>query len=486
MADKSNYPVAPREFPLALPRESTIGRLGQEANTRLINGYIEHHGADDDGKSQYTVYAAPGLTRFDSSTQTGAERGMIALNDSNMIALLGTQLCNITNGGVVTVVGAIAGDDRVTMARNMKASYPQIGIVTTTGSYYLLENSVLSTPTEVNLPNPNSITYVKGYFVYSISDGRIFSSPFDAGTGISATAFDYANSEADNNVRVYNHGGFLYVFGKSSFEIWQAGGTVPFPFTPLQQNIELGLLAAHSLAQNESGILWVDHKGIVRYGRDHSAQRVSTHSVERSIAKLSSSDQAAMIGYILVWHGHEYYMLTSSSWTWTYDIQAQRWFERKSYGADRWLVNNAIWFSGMYIAGSYSNGRLYTVSPFVYSEDSSDFVLEVWCKNAHNFPDGAIIDFLDIDIVTGVGVTTTTDEDAVDPNITIDYSDDGGKTFQGERSVSIGQVGDYHKLVRTGRWGRVTPKGRIWRFRASAAVFRGILSAVLKIRLANG
>lgn len=467
--------------PLVLPRESVKGRSGQEANTRLINGYFEHLGSDDSGKALYAVYAAPGLSRFDSGTQTGAERGMIALDDTNMIALLGTQLCNITNEGVLTVIGAIPGTDRVTMARNMNGT-PQIGIVTTSGSYYLLQGGVLSTPSEADLPIPNSITYVRGYFVFSISDGRIFSSPFDVGTGISAAAFDYANSEADSNVRVFNHAGFLYIFGRQSLEIWQASGTVPFPFAPIQQNIQLGLLAPYSLTQNELGMIWVDHKGIVRLGKDGGAVRISTHSVERDISTLSDTDKAALIGSVVVWHGHEYYVLNSSSWTWMFDIQAQRWFERKSYGVDRWIGNNAIWFDRKYIVGSYVNGRLYTIDPDVYSEDSQDFLMEVWCKNTHNFPDGVITDFMDIDVISGVGTSSTTDTDSVDPQLMVDFSDDGGKTFSGYRTASIGRTGDYNKLIRLGRLGRIGPKGRIWRFRANAAVLRGIISAVIKVR----
>jgi hypothetical protein len=40
-------------------------------------------------------------------------------------------------------------------------------------------------------------------------------------------------------------------------------------------------------------------------------------------------------------------------------------------------------------------------------------------------------------------------------------------------------------MVRSGRWGRTAQKGRIWRFRASAAVLRGILQASLRARTAN-
>jgi hypothetical protein len=470
---------------LPLPRESTIGRDGAEANTRVVNAYAEALGADQDGKAPFVIYAAPGLTRWDTGTIIGPERGMIALDDSNMVALLGTKLCNITDAGVVTLVGAIGGTGRVTMARNLNGT-PQIGIVTSdTQQYYLLQGGTLTQPSEANLPPPNSICYVRGYYVYSISDGRIFASPLDSGTGIDALSFDYANSEPDSNVRVVAHVGFLYIFGKSSLEIWQAAGTVPFPFGPIQQNIALGLLAPFSVTQTERGLIWVDHKGMVRFGRDGGAQRVSTYSVERAIALLSDADKAAIVGHIVTWQGHEYYVMSSPSWTWIFDTYAMRWYQRNSYGSPRWLVNDSVWFAGNYIVSSKDNGRLYKVDTENYSEDSTDYVMEVWCQNAHNFPNGFLVDALDIDIISGVGNNNSSNPADFDPQIMIDYSDDGGKTFSGERTMSLGKVGDFHKLVRTGRWGRVSQKGRIWRFRASAAVLRGIIQATIRGRTSN-
>jgi hypothetical protein len=472
---------------LPLPKESTIGRHGQDANCRVINGYVETYGQENDGKSPYGIYASPGLVRFDSGGQAGAERGMIVLDDNNMVALLGTQLCNITSAGVLTVVGTINGTGRVTMARNMNGT-PQIGIVgeeAGTPYYYLLQGGTLTQPTEANLSPPNSITYLRGYFVWSALDGKITSSPLDSGTGIDALAFDYANSESDSNVRVYASVGYLYIFGTRSLEIWQATGTIPFPFGPVQQNIALGLLARHSVAETEKGLLWVDHKGMVRYGRDGGAQRVSTHSVERAIASLSAADQADITGYIAVWQGHQYYILNSTGWTWVYDTDANRWYQRNSYGYDRWVPSNNIWFAGNYVAGSYQNGKLYRMDPEAYSDDSQDFILEIWCQQTHNFPGGVLLDSLDIDVLSGVG-NDAGNLAAQDPKILIDYSDDGGKTFAGERAVSIGRTGDYRRMVRTGRWGRTAQKGRIWRFRASASVLRGVLQASIRARPCNG
>src|SRR5579883_2413506 len=235
-------------IPLRLPAESTIGRDGQEANTRLINAYAEAHGADRDGKAAFTTYPVPGLTRFNQTSFTGAERGMILLDDSHLIAVLGVQVVQFTTAGASSVLANLAGSDRLTMARNLNST-PQIGIVNSTGQYYYLQRDTLTLPTEPNLPAPNSITYLGGYFVFGIGDGtnRIFHTPpLDLATGISALAFGYASASSDTIVRVYAHAGFLYVFKSKSLEIWQNAGTSPFAFAPVQQYVQLGLLAKFS------------------------------------------------------------------------------------------------------------------------------------------------------------------------------------------------------------------------------------------------
>jgi hypothetical protein len=472
------------QVPLPLPRESTIGRHGQDANTRIINGYVEIFGQDNDGKSTHAIYTAAGLQRFDTGTISDTERGMIALDENNFIVVLGLSAYNVTSAGVVTRLGGILGTGRVTIARNLNGT-PQVGVVTENSIYYLIQGGAVSVPSEANLPAPNSICYVRGHFVYGISDGRIFASPLDAGTGINALSFDYANSESDDLVRVYASVGYLYVFGTRSLEIWQATGDVPFPFGPIQQNIALGLGAKYSVAETEKGLLWVDHKGIVRYGRDGGAQRVSTHSVERSIGELSAGDRANITGFTYISQGHQYYVLNASTWTWVYDTDANRWYERKTYGQTHWIAADAIWFGGKYIVASNFNGNLFEIDQNSFLDSDTRIVLEVWCQNTHNFPGGVLIDSLDVDILSGVGVSSG-NLAAQDPKIMIDYSDDGGKTFQGERRIAIGKVGQYRQMVRSGRWGRTAQKGRIWRLRAPADVLRGILQASLRVRPCNG
>lgn len=469
------------KLPLALPTGTTIGRDGQDANARLVNAYVEEVGSE--GKSAYAVYAAPGLTRFDSASYTGTARGMIELNSNALIAFLGNQIVQFDQGGVDTVLGTLVGSGQLHLARN-RASTPEIGIVTGSGQYYILSGGTISQINDTDLPTPNSITYLKGVFIYGIKDGRIFCSDLEDGTAIQADAFGTARSDSSDLRTVVSHAGFLYVFKAKGAEIWQADPSLAaenFFFSPVQQDIDIGCLAPHSVAELQRGLVWVDDDGIVRYGRDGGAQRISNHTVEREIASLSNSQRQAIEGFKYVFHGHEIYVLTSASWSYEYDATTLKWYQRKSYGLSRWQATGCEAFNGAYVVGNIVDGKLYQIDADSHTEGDDNLVMEIWCPQSHRFPERMVADSVYLDVIAGVGSASGGDH-ATDPQVMIDYSDDGGAVFEGQREEPLGKIGERKRRVKSDKWGLVEEQGRIWRFSASAPVLRGMMHAFVAAR----
>lgn len=466
--------------PLNLGLGTNIGQDGQVSNIRHINCYVEDAGSD--AKGQNVLYAVPGLTRFDNGSYVGVNRGFIQLADEELIAILGNEIISLNTVGGATTLATIVGSGRVFLARNRNAT-PQIAVVTSSGQYFILSNGVLTEPNDSDLPPPNSVCYLKGFFVFSIPDGRIFMSDLDA-SNVSALAFDSANSRSEGLVRVFPHAGFLYVFGQRTTEIWQADpalATEPFVFSPIQQDIDFGCIAGHSVAQIGTGLGWVDDNGIVRQGRDGGAQRISNHAVERAIASLTNTERRAIAGRQWFHRGHEFYTLFASGFTWTYDLLTGQWHERMSYDAETWIVNDIIPFNGKHIASSASNGTVYSIDAGAYDEAGSHLIMDIRAPTMHNFPSASIVSALEVDAIMGVGLNSS-DAALSDPKLMIDYSDDGGATFEGERQISLGQLGRRANKIRANGWGMVRENGRQWRMRVSAAVLRGIISASLDVR----
>jgi hypothetical protein len=478
-------------LPLVLPAASNLGRDGQVAASRLINGYPEFGG--EDAKSPYALYGAPGLTRWDTGAFTGIERGMIELSANELIAVLGNQLVSFDQAGAGTVLAALVGSGRVFMALN-QADPPEIGIVTSAGQYYTLIAGVLALNADPDLPAPNSIDFLKGKMLFGVTKpARVYASDTDDATSINALAFGDINSSSDDLVRVFVNAGFFYAFGTKNLEIWQADPSLagqPFPFSPVQQDIDYGLTGAHTVAKFNKALIWVDQDFIVRHGRDGGAERVSNHAVERSIGRLTNAERADMVGSTHSFQGHETYTLKGAGFTWCLDLPFAKkagferaWYERKSYGLamPRWRVNSSVLFAGKYILGDEADGQLYYLNPDDYTEDGADHVLEAWCPHSHRFPERLIADAIEVDIVSGVGLGAGAASDT-DPEIMIDFSENGGKTFKGERRAKIGAQGNFHQTVRLNKWGQCTLKGRTWRIRASAHVLKTVNSAALWAR----
>lgn len=461
-------------FPLTLPTGSVIGRDGQVANARLINAYAEENG--DQAKSAFTIYAAPGLTRWDQAAHVGSSRGLIELDANNLIAVQGNEVLSFDATGVSTSLGTLVGSDRIIMARNRRAT-PQIGIITGAGQYFILESGVLTQVIDPDLPVPNSIAYLKGFFVYGVeAENRIYASALEDGTSIAGDAFDYAKSDSSRLRRVVANSGYLYVFKEKGIEIWRADPDLAeenFPFAPVQQDIDIGTSAPHSITAFARGLGWIDDEGIVRFGRDADAQRISSHTVERAIQDLTPGELSRAYGYSHTFQGHETYVLRSDRWCWAFDVNSSKWYERQAYDGSPWApVTHAI-FNGRDIVGNGEDGRLHFIDIEAFRDGDDHLNMEIWCAQSHRFPNRMIVDAIEIDAIAGVGLNSGFEHND-NPKVLVDYSDNGGKTFQGERAAELGRIGEYTRSIRLNRWGYVNEKGRIWRLRAAAAVLRGV------------
>jgi hypothetical protein len=383
---------------------SNKGQDGQVSNIRHINCYVEDAG--EDAKNQAVLYACPGLTRWDDGEFSGASRGLIQLSTNELIAFLGNEIVSLDQNGASTKLANIVGSGRLHLARN-RAGTPEIGIITSAGQYYILAGGTLTQVTDGDLPSPNSIAYLKGFFVYSISDGRLFMSDLEDGTSIGALAFDTANTRSEGIVKVFPHAGFLYVFGRRATEIWQADPSLasePFVFSPIQQDIDIGCIAPHSVAQAGNGLAWVDDDGIVRLGRDGGAQRISNHAVERAIEGLTNTEREAIAGRQWFHQGHEFYTLFSDDFTWTFDLLTQRWHERMSYGSLIWRVNDIVAFDGKYITSDKDSGALYRMNSSAYDEDGDILLMEAQGPISHRSPGAMLVNNVEADVISGVGV----------------------------------------------------------------------------------
>jgi hypothetical protein len=471
--------------PISLGTRSNLGRFGgPDGGSRLVNCYAEAMGAE--GEIVWPIYPIDGQVDY-VTFDAGAVRNQLVLDDlRTMLTVCGSQLHQTVKsvGGTLTTtaVGGILGDGLVTSARNRNAN-PMAAIVTggpngEGGNFYIWQNGVLSEPLDVDLPAPNSVTWVDGFFVFGVPDGRWFLSDIDSST---VDALDFASAEAhpDGIKRVSVRGRDLVIFGLRSMEFWRNTGASSFPFERSTAITNQGLLAAGSVAALQENLVYVGADGTVRMLQGYAGTRISDHAVERAIA--DEDDPSAVTAFAYERRGHSFYVLSGENFTYAYDATTQRWHERKSYNSETWRCSTYAEFDGEDIFGSATEPKLYH-SHQTYNDESDNPLVMVMQPPTLHAGDRFILDGMQVKFVAGQGLNTPSDTSTLTPEMMVRVSMDGGITFGPERRLSMGVQGERIKRAVARRFGRFRDQGATVQIRCSAAVARSFLGLGVKAR----
>lgn len=457
------------EFPLQFGTQSHGGRFGPDTGPRHINAYIEKV---TEGEPEFPFVSADGLKSFATVSGGGTCRGMIEAG-GNLYEVSNKRVVKVDASGAVTNIGAIPGESGVFMARNAASPF-QIAMITEGGKRFVIEDDVLSAITDTDLPPPNSVTFADQRIVYSINDGRIFWSDIDDATSISALSFATAEGAPDGLTRVYFHNLDLWLFGTETTEIWRSTANTDNPFQRVSGGfIQHGCAAHHSVANLGNALFWVDDKDQVVVANGYNPQPVSHLDVSRDIAALENKD--AIIGFTYYSDGTGFYVLTCPSWTWVFNINTQRWFERDSLGKTNWRGLYSAHLDNKWIIGDDTASNLYEADAETYDENGSDMVWTIQSPPLHAYPHRVSVDRLYADFVTGVGTLSETD-----PQVMMKYSDDGGKSWSKELWRDLGADGDYNARVAWNNLGITGRAGRIFELKVSANVARGLRHAAIE------
>lgn len=407
--------------PLPLGLRSNPARHGHAGAARLINCYAELIG--DEGKAPWTIHACDGFKSL-ATLGGGAIRAGLVLDEATAYVVAGRHLYRIDQAGAATLIGGIPSSGPVSMARN-RAAVPQIAIVAG-GLYFGLQGNVLTQLADPDLPPPVCVAQLNGYFSFLLQDGRHFASELDD-WDVTALSFAAAGYNPDQGVASCVRGQDLLIFGTGSMEAWADVGADPYPFQR-STAIDVGLLAARSIADVDQTIAFVAHDGTVRMLNGYQAVRISSHALERAISREPNAADIAACSWQS--RGHTFYALSGMTWTWVWDSATQLWHERASYGLPRWRVGTAMQFGRKIILGDYAEAKLYELAPDAAAAGSR-----------------------------------------IDQVLMMDYSDDGGATWSTQRTASLGTLGDRLRRARFNRLG--TSRSRTYRLSMNAATEAG-------------
>ena len=455
---------------IQLPIRSNVTKHGVEGNARIVNGYVEDLGRD--AKNRFAIYDMPGYADFATLAAGGRVRAMLAVG-AKLYCVSDRVVYLVDETGTATELGGLAVDGPVYMGRNRREP-AQIGIVS--GGLYKVINTGTDALNDVSLPGvdpPFSFDVVDGYGMLPGPGDTFFITNADDFETIELTDFASAESKPDRIRRVIEFQNAAWFLGATTTEPWQNTGD-SFPFRRITQ-IPVGCIAPGSAAIADDRLIWVDDTRQVRMSSGgYDLQVISNHDISRAIEL--EADQENMTATSFAYQGHHFYVLNGTNFSWQYDVKTGSWSERKSGALKRWRVDVVTEFDGDLVCGDYDNGKLYKMAATNLDEAGTALVSQVQFSPVHAWPLGLKFNALYLDVHAGVGLNTT-DAANLDPEIMLDWSDDGGESWSNVRHLALGRLGNTQTRIKTQRLGSIRRNQRTFRLSISADVQKGIFGA---------
>lgn len=456
---------------LVLPETTMPGQRPQESGGRLINAFPESLGKS--APAPFKLLRSPGLLEFATSTQTGF-RGGIQVGSLAYTAWSGKAVTH-TSAGVETVLtNALTGSDPVFWARN-NAATPDVVVVSPANGAFTASTSAISAYPDADVGSPNSVCFLKGYFIFGYGTGRMRASGLNS-TSINTLDTAVAESKPDTLYRVLARGDTLIAAGSQSIEFWGVNGEATgFPFSPIT-TLERGIIHRYAIGGHEEGFgkgfFFVADDFTVHQLEGYASTKISPPDLDRLIEAVADKEDIQISVYIT--QGHPMVVVQCEDWSWTYDAALQRWHERKSYNITRWKGMFPFKAFDKWICGALSSAKLFEISSTHRYEDGEPLIAEVETGPQGQFPYGVRVDRLDLLLTGGVGVASGSDPIETDPSIDIAISHDLGLSWSNYRTRKVGAQGRSPNVT-VFNLGLCKAKGVKFKFRFSNPVHFGLM-----------
>jgi len=402
---------------------------------------------------------------------------------SNALYRLDRTIVGGTDVFATVLLGAIVGNDRVYMADNgTQLCIVAVPDTVTAGKSYIFTASpdTLTEITDVNFDGPaSSVKYINGYFQFHKSDGKkFFNSPLNNGlTGYDPLDFNVAEADPDQirGLGVLNNQ--LYVFGSETTQIFRDIGRAPSPFSPVVgATIDIGLFSPQTVVKFGGGLAFVgggvDESPAVWLVSSGQKRKLSTIAIENELSKLTIEQiEGQVFSWVYAESGAYMLGIATPNTCYVYDIINDRWHERQSIDGsslEAYRVSHIVTAYGRTIVGDTITGNIGELSedePLEYGILTPRLITSRPFDNSGNSVNVASIEAV---IESGVGLSNDTQiqtgisasgqpvyaTGGSDPQITLSWSDDGARTYDGFISRSMGKIGEHMHRPMWNRLGR--------------------------------
>lgn len=434
-----------KTIPVSIAGPSELNRSSMLSRQYAQNIYL---GKGREGEHRWVAYDFPGQKAF--YTGTGADRGMVVFL-GEIYKVSGTSLVSINSSGTATVRGVVPGSGQCIFGPIRDDSLNDIGlIIATNGQRYYYNQSTVSLMTDADLTTGNSVAVLNNVAVFDCADDVIVHSTAGLPTTVSAF-FAEANTFTDLLVRVYAFNGLIYSFGQKSGEIWAYNGaTTEFIFTRQEQaTFTIGLGAVYSLASDEIYMFFLgDDRRFYRL-RGSLPESITTPGVANELAAMTTLSDCKAWCFKLGEQSFYWVTFPTEGKTFLYSSTYNYWVNL-AHGTDsenpaRHLANSYVYCYDKHYVADYRNGNVYELDLNTFTDAGETrlraIVMSPMTGAQIGLP-GRMITMgrLQLEMEVGVGLATG---QGSDPQLMMEASNDGGKTYGPQQFVSMGEMGDY-------------------------------------------
>ena len=423
-------------------------------------------------KSMQSLQGTAGLELY-TTVGNGAVRGDLSSTSGRMFFVSGSKFSEII-AGVETVHGTInTSTGRVSIAENKT----QIMIVDgVDGWIFTKATDGFVQITDGDFPVCSVVSYQDGYFqVFEDGTQKFYISALNDGTNWDALDFTSVEASPDDLTSIISYNGNTALLGNRSIEIYQNTGNADFPFERIAGAIiPTGCVGGFAVARFDNSIAWLgkdeDGDGVIWILEGYQAKRISTHAIEERISQATNLANS----YMWVYHedGHIFLglQIDDLDTTIVYDgstgLFHERSFHNPTLGVkEQQRASTVSFFDGDILVGDRENGNIYKMST-AYLDDAGDEILRERIA-PHLQDEKRLVSYgsFELDMEVGVGLVTG---QGSDPQIMMQYSDDGGFTWSDELWRTMGAIGKYNTRVIWRSLGQ--SRDRVFRVRISDPV----------------
>ncbi len=443
------------------------------------------------GLNDRSLFATPGLAQVVTSGTDAADanRGAWVMGGIPYF-VNGDTLYSMSSGGTLTSRGTITGSGPVWMCDN--GAQLCILVPGGTGYIYTAATTTLTTISDTDFDasgNPIAVTFVDSYFVFTTDQDKFIISASNDGLTYDALDFGSAESSPDAALVPVVFKNQLFIVGATTCESFINVGGTAFPFERSGLFLEQGTTAPLSVVVTPESFTFIggrkNETSAVWSLQGNSTVKISTLAIDDLLQDLTPTQLEDVRGWSYAQGGHYFIGFTLPTTTIVYDLTTQLWHERRSRYTDTDTSIVEITYRATCIVAAYGNiyvgdaldGRIGLMSLNTYTEYTETIFRRFSTQPFQDTMKPFFVPYLELTTESGVG--NLAEEE---PQVRMEKSPNGGKTWTYERSRSMGAIGRYDARQIWRRLGR-SARFDVYRFTTSAPVKVAFLALTADIQV---